>query len=154
MATRREYTNALSSVAWRTKQIEKMQATCDRQANRYSPDKIQRLRKDIDELDRARAVAVLFLANSTADAIVFPIGPKPVEFLEEIGQSWPLPLSELSDRVRTGQVGGTYYALAIAAAVANDLTDSYPDGSETLSTLVNFVEDVGEKLRSVKGHLS
>jgi hypothetical protein len=149
MDTRRDYENALSSLLWRTTKIEEMKATCERQANRYSAEKLQRLREDIQELNRARAICVLSLAQSKLDAITLPRS-EPAAFIDEIGQTWPLPLPELFDRKKKGLVSGYFFAFAVAASVANDLSDDYPDGSETVNTLVDFVEGVGEKLRSVR----
>jgi hypothetical protein len=149
----RQGVNALSAVFWRTQEIEKRRASIDWEQSRlsgFSPDKVDRLRNEMQKLERAREAFVLFLAQGNLNAKLLSWGPAPLEFLDRVSWAWPLPVPELLDRARKGQVSNPCLALAVAASVANTLSDDYPDGSETTAALVDFAEDVGEMLRSIK----
>jgi hypothetical protein len=151
----RQQINALSTISWRTTDIERLRGSLDRQLSRpsgYSQGEVQRMRNEIESMEQTRAVAVRFLAQTGIKDLALSWTPAPLEFLDEVSRTWPLPLPELLDRARKGHVYNPYLALAVAASVANTLSENYPDGSETAGALVDFAEDVGEKFRSIKTH--
>lgn len=150
----RQQINALSTVSWQTIDIERLNGKLDRQLSQPSGHlrgKIHRMRDEIESKERARAAAVRLLAQTGIESLGAILwAPAPLEFLDEVSRAWPLPLPELLDRARKGQVSNPYLALAAAASVANALSETYPDGSETAGALVDFAEDVGERFRSIR----
>jgi hypothetical protein len=140
----RQQINALSVVSWQTTDIETLERKLARGCLPSSD-----MTDVIKSKKRVREAEVRFLAQTGIEHLILPAAPVAPDFIDEVSRTWPLPLPELLDRARRRQVSNPYFALAVAASVANNLLEDCPDGSEIAAALVDFAEDVGEKFRSI-----